>query len=272
MTDSNRPRHSLDDDHYDDEAFAFEDDYSDENAGRNDARDRNRDGVAAGATGAGANDSSGLPLRGLAMILMAVAVVLIAWGAFSMFGGSDDESATNASQNSSQEQQAAQDQQNQQGQNGQQGAEGDQRGDANRGSEAAPKPEGNANREGGEANGGAPGAPGEVNKAEQQVTVLNNSPIQGLASQTADKLRGDQWQNTSYGNLPDTQGAFPNSVVLYPGNDANAKAAAEQIAQNLGIRAEARTPEIDRQLDGAQMLQGEAPGALVVVTTNDMPR
>ena len=281
MTDSNRPRHSLDDDRYD-EAFAFEDDYSDEGYGETGAAAAGTAGAQAAGSEAVANDSSGLPLRGLAMILIAVAVVLIAWGAFSMFGGSDG-GAGESSQNASQQQPAADEQQGQQNAEGQGNPEGQDEsapgsereegregGDNNDAASAENRQE-NAAQGGAENNGGAPAA-GTVDKAGQQITVLNNSPIQGLASETSDRLRGEQWQRTSFGNLPDTEGAFPKSVVLYPANDANAKAAAEEIARNLGIAAEARTPEIDDTLGGAEMLEGEGPASVVVVTTNDMPR
>lgn len=284
MTDSNRPRHSLDDDRYD-EAFAFEDDYAEEGYGDTGAAAAGTAGAQAAGSEAVANDSSGLPLRGLAMILIAVAVVLIAWGAFSMFGG-PDEGAGESRQNASQQQPADGEQQNQQGQQNAEGqgnpegqdesAPGSVRGEGREGDDnndaaSAENRQEDAAQGGAESNGGAPAA-GTVDKARQQITVLNNSPIQGLASETTDRLRGEQWQRTSFGNLPDTEGAFPKSVVLYPASDANAKAAAEEIARNLGIAAEARTPEIDDTLGGAEMLEGEGPASVVVVTTNDMPR
>lgn len=271
MTDSNRPRHSLEDDSFD-EAFAFDD----ESTYDGDS-DHDRAATGAGAGGATAASghggaSNGLPLRGLAMILLAVAIVLIGWGAFSMFSGGDEDSkeSTNASQSASENA----------GQNGAQngaGAPGEQstqQSPADQKPSEAPekKPEENGAGVGNENNAQPPAGGAEVNRAEQQVTVLNNSPIQGLAGDTAERLRGQEWGRTSFGNLPDTAGAFPKSVVLYPGNDAAARAAAEQIAGDLGIAAEARTPEMDKALGEADMLEGEGPGAVVVVTTNDMPR
>ncbi|RRQ04176.1 hypothetical protein CXF34_10895, partial [Corynebacterium bovis] len=110
----------------------------------------------------------------------------------------------------------------------------------------------------------------EVDRGRTVVTVLNNSPVQGLASDTAAKLKQDRWSRTGYGNLPDEAGAFPESVVLYPGGNAEAKAAAEAIAADLHITARQRDAGIDRQLAGAAMLDGPGPSNVVVVTTRDL--
>ncbi|WP_312588420.1 LytR C-terminal domain-containing protein [Corynebacterium dentalis] len=245
MTDSNRPRHALDDDSFD-EAFAFDDtpeNYDDQ------------DPAAAGAP------SSKVPMRGLGMILLAVGIVLVGWGAFSLAGGDDDSNEQNAASTESVTEQAQQPSQTQQSAAPSQSPE---QNPSETQSQAPAAPGAGVGNEG--------AAEGQVNKADQQITVLNNSPIQGLAGDTAKTLRDKQWGKTSFGNLPDTEGAFPKSVVLYPGNDANARAAAEQVAADLRIEAQARTPEIDGRLAAADMLEGEGPAAVVVVTTNDMPR
>lgn len=238
-------------------------------------------------------DKQGPPLRGLAMILLAVGVLLVGWGAYSLFGDNDD--AKNTAQNQTAENNGQPQQADPAGQPGQtkpgdlnqngQNADGNGEGDKN--SQDPNKP-GNPNDPNKPAPGdpaerdpnaaGAPGAvgggeaQGVVNKENEYVTVLNNSPIQGLAGDTANKLKGKQWAKTGYGNLADTSGTFPNSVVLYPGNNPNARAAAEQIARDLGVKAQQRDGRIDDTLRGAKMLEGGAPAAVVVVTTNDMPR
>lgn len=248
MTDSNRPRHALDDDSFD-EAFAFDDtDDAPENYD-------DHDPAAAGAP------SSKVPMRGLGMILLAVGIVLVGWGAFSFAGGDDESTEQNAASTESVTEQAQQPSQTQQSAAPSQSPEKNP--SETQGQEPA-APEAGVGNEGADER--------QVNKADQQVTVLNNSPIQGLAGDTAKTLRDKQWGKTSFGNLPDTEGAFPKSVVLYPGNDANARAAAEQVAADLGIEVQARTPEIDGRLAAADMLEGEGPAAVVVVTTNDMPR
>ena len=231
MTEPNRPRHALDDD-------------TD-------------------------NENLGLPLRGLAMILIAVAVLLIGWGVFSLTGKDSDESSQ-ASQT-----QQAQQPQGQQGQQPSASNEQDKRpatDDAER-----PKPEdGRDTPEGDRADAGREGdaaaAEGGVKKEDTYVAVLNNSPIAGLAGDVANKMRDQQWNKTGVGNLPDESGVFPTSVVLYSkGNDAE-RQLAEQLAKDLGIQARERDEATDRAIEGVEMLEGERPAGVVVVTTNDMPR
>lgn len=274
MTDSNRPRHSLDDDSFD-EAFAFDDTtdadhYGDYDDDFNEAEYQATGGAGSTRAAGNGNNGGGVPIRGLAMILLAVAIVLIGWGAFSFLSGGDDsnDQASDNNAQTSQEQSA-----------GGQTQQSAPSGDAQQSGAAAPSSDAAAGEQSeaagaGVGNEGQQGATaeGQVNKADQQVTVLNNSPISGLAGDTAKGLRDKQWGKTSFGNLPDTTGAFPNSVVLYPQDDANARAAAEQLASDLGIRAETRNAEIDKQLASAKMLEGQGPAAVVVITTNDMPR
>ncbi|WP_296212275.1 LytR C-terminal domain-containing protein [uncultured Corynebacterium sp.] len=241
MTETNRPRHALDDD-------------TD-------------------------NENIGLPLRGLAMILIAVAVLLIGWGVFSLTSKDSDESPQAAQ--TQQGQQAGQDKQGQQTS----APEGDGAPHPGADDSTQPQPEGEGenreeDREGTRENanadnqrdGAAAGAQGGVSKEETYVAVLNNSPIAGLAGDVANKMRDQQWNKTGVGNLPDESGVFPNSVVLYPkGNDAERKLA-EQLARDLGIEARERDEATDRTLEGVEMLEGERPAGVVVVTTNDMPR
>ncbi|HJD50094.1 MAG TPA: LytR C-terminal domain-containing protein, partial [Candidatus Corynebacterium intestinavium] len=116
---------------------------------------------------------------------------------------------------------------------------------------------------------------GELSDKDREathVTVLNNSPIEGLAGRTADGLRGEKWDAKSIGNLPDSAYVFRESVVLYPAGDAKAKAAAEQIAKEHGLQTRERNREIDDSLRDVQLLDGPPPGAVIVVTVDDMPR
>ncbi|HIW95786.1 MAG TPA: LytR C-terminal domain-containing protein [Candidatus Corynebacterium gallistercoris] len=252
MTESNRPRHALDDDYtsgYDgyDEAFAF-------------------DEPEAPAAAASTSDTQGLPLRGLAMILLAVAVILIGWGGYTLLGGdADNDPANNASDSSTTQTQgeAAPPADNPEAAD----AEG-----APAPADEAPAAEGEDAQAPAPAPGQGAGAQGGVDKNNEYIAVLNNSPIQGLAGDVAGKLRDQQWKETGVGNLPDQAGTFPESVVLYPKGDAAAQAAAEKAAAELGVQARERTAAIDRALAGADMLEGPAPAKVVVVTTNNMPR
>jgi len=224
------------------------------------------------------NENLGLPLRGLAMILIAVAVLLIGWGVFSLSGNDSDESEQ-ASQTQQQTQGQAQGQQGEQAKQGEKAPAAEGEGAQSSQAEDAEKPtpeDGRENQEGDPADNRREGEPaaaeGGVNKEGAYVAVLNNSPIAGLAGDVANKMRDQQWSKTGVGNLPDESGVFPTSVVLYPkGNDAE-RQLAEQLAKDLGIEARERDEATDRAIEGVEMLEGERPAGVVVVTTNDMPR
>lgn len=110
-------------------------------------------------------------------------------------------------------------------------------------------------------------ANGEVDRSIQ-VTVLNNSTVQGLAASTAQKLSAKQWTSTNYGNLATTGEGFPRTVVLYDPSNAAAKTAAEQVATDLGVTAQARTAAQASLLDNARLLNGGSVGPVVVVTVS----
>lgn len=209
------------------------------------------------------------------MILTAVAVLLIAWGAFSFFGKDDDSSSHQAAKTETSEQ-ANGDSGVQKPSSGAQQSTPPAGDKAREGEKPAPQPSASApegpagNNPAGAEAPAAGAANGQVNKADTYVTVLNNSPVSGLAGDTAKKLHGDKWAKTGFGNLADADYVFQESTVLYPKNDANARAAAEQVAKDLGVGTKERTPEVDASLPKAHMLQGPPPAAVVVVTTNDM--
>ncbi|MDH2456475.1 LytR C-terminal domain-containing protein [Corynebacterium bovis] len=269
MTSSHRPRHSLDDD----DDFLLGDDPAAVPAGP----------AASPDPDAPEAERSGPPLRGLAMILTAVAVLLIAWGAYSFFSGRGDDGSDGPSAAGAGGAAAST---AQQPGRGAAGASAPAAAPTEGGAPASPAaPAGEAQRSdqagGAQQSGQAQqsqqsgqaaqsGGDVEVDRGRTVVTVLNNSPVQGLASDTAAKLKQDRWTRTGYGNLPDEAGAFPESVVLYPGGNAEAKAAAEAIAADLHITARQRDAGIDRQLAGAAMLDGPGPSNVVVVTTRDL--
>lgn len=222
------------------------------------------------------NENVGLPLRGLAMILIAVAVLLIGWGVFSLSDKDSEETEQASQTQQTQGQQGQQDEQAKQDEKAPAPEGGDpKRPDA----EDAEKPKLEDERENpegdradGRPEGDAAAAEGGVKKEDTYVAVLNNSPIAGLAGDVANKMRDQQWNKTGVGNLPDESGVFPTSVVLYPkGNDAE-RQLAEQLAKDLGIQARERDEATDRAIEGVEMLEGERPAGVVVVTTNDMPR
>lgn len=220
-------------------------------------------------------DTNGLPMRGLVMILAAVGVLLVGWGAFTLLSGDEDgdNSAAETSQHADAEQQqdaAAAQKDAAKDKTAQDKAAKDSA--AQDGEKSDQPAEDKADAKPAEPNQPAQGeaAAPAIDPAKEYIAVLNNSPIQGLASDVSNKIKEGDFKSTGFGNLPDA--TFPESVVVYPTDNDGARQAAEDLASQLGIRAEARTPEINRAIDNAQMLEGAAPDQIVVITTNNMPR
>lgn len=223
---------------------------------------------------------SKVPLRTIGVILLIVAVALIAFGIYHLVSGDKDDDNSSASSTSSSApvnptntgapgagavpgQQPGTNANNpdstaDQGQNAT-GAEGTQ----NTADNGAAAQDGNAGSTGTSTDK-------KVDKSKVQVTVLNNSRVQGLAEKVSKNLNADSWDNTSFGNLPaDGAAAFPGSVVLYDDN-AESKAAATEVATTLGLKAQPKDDQTNQQLANAEMISGQHPGSVVVVTTADM--
>ncbi|MBF6175393.1 LytR C-terminal domain-containing protein [Nocardia blacklockiae] len=87
------------------------------------------------------------------------------------------------------------------------------------------------------------------------VRVLNNSTVAGLAARTAGQLTAEGWTVAETGNYPG--GVIPKTTVYY-GNSPGEQAAAQQIAEELGVTAEPRFAG----------LASSPPGVIVIVTGN----
>lgn len=224
---------------------------------------------------------SKVPLRTMGVILLIVAVALIAFGIYHLVSGDKDDDNSSASSTSSSapvnpgntgapgagvatDQQQPGDNTNNPDSTADQG----QNTAGNQGTQ-------NTTDNGAAAQDGNSGSNGtstdkKVDKSKVQVTVLNNSRVQGLAEKVSKNLNADNWSNTSFGNLPaDGAAAFPGSVVLYD-DKADSKAAATEVATALGLKAQPKTDQTNQQLANAEMVSGQHPGSVVVVTTADM--
>ncbi|WP_420098363.1 LytR C-terminal domain-containing protein [Corynebacterium sp.] len=283
MTDQNGPRHG-DDAVYDPNPdTAYDDEY---------AMDAGAAGAgAAGTTGAaGADVAGGPPLRGLAMVLTAVAVVLIAWGVYSFVGGDDGDDSTQDTVAGQDASGAAQDGSGR-GADGASSATDAADAEDGEGTDAASDDRDNgddpadsadpddpaapdAARNGGDPeaagnSGGGGGAPG-VDRGTTAVTVLNNSG-EPVAQSTADRLRGEQWTNVGYGNLRGRiDGISEESRVYYPEGNAESQAAAEQVAGDLGITAAPGNPDYYDRFGEADVRTGPRADGVVVVLTGPL--
>ncbi|MFI5584334.1 LytR C-terminal domain-containing protein [Amycolatopsis sp. NPDC051758] len=108
----------------------------------------------------------------------------------------------------------------------------------------------------GQPTSGQPGQPGGDQQAGNKwvtVRVFNNSLIKDLAERAAADFRGSGWTVNEVGNY--SQGTIPVTTAFYrPGTDE--EAAAKQLAQEFGIKAEPRFPGI----------AGASPGVIIIVT------
>lgn len=207
--------------------------------------------VAGAGAGAGAG---GLPRRGLAMILIAVAALLLLWALWAMTqkGGDDNAADDAASTETSTSTEVvapspAPAQADGQQQEGQAGASQDPNAAA---SETAPRDpdaqDGNAqDRDAQDAPAPAPqGA--QLNSGNAEVFVYNNSGVADLASRTADQLHGqfqvaNQSPDAAAMNMPEQQyGVFPETYVFFDPATPGAEQVAADIARRVGGTARAK--------------------------------
>ncbi|WP_405178555.1 LytR C-terminal domain-containing protein [Nocardia sp. NBC_01377] len=85
------------------------------------------------------------------------------------------------------------------------------------------------------------------------VRVLNNSVVAGLASRTASQLQADGWTNVSSGNY--ANGNIAKTTVYY-GDSPGEREAALAIAQQLGAPAEPKSAGVDQGVGVVVILAG----------------
>jgi len=167
--------------------------------------------------------SSGLPLRGLAMVLIAVAVLLAMWGLYASTQTSSDtadgtgiagsatssDTATVATRPDEPDQPAS--------------PEAETEADA---AETAAREEGDVDKP------QPPAAPPALAPEPERLNVLNNSTVPNLAANVADRLREDGFQVGEVGNLPDH--ILPETTVFFQPGNAPAEQRARELADRLG--------------------------------------
>ena len=203
--------------------------------------DETRAGSAAGASasraakrpaGGGAHaKKGGLPLRGLAMVLIAVAVMLGLWALYSITSGDDD--STVASENK---------QENSTGSTIGAAPEGSAgasalspapapgKGDAPRDSAASGAADEAAAPQGNDAAGEENAHSAARDRKDIKVSVLNNSGEVDKAKKEADSLKGGGFKVGYVGNLPGDVLTVPKTTVFYPEGDTSAEALAKEVA------------------------------------------
>ncbi|MGU3437853.1 LytR C-terminal domain-containing protein [Actinomycetes bacterium M1A6_2h] len=153
-----------------------------------------------------APDSSGPPLRALAMVLISLAIVFATLGFFSLTGAGTEETPAAASAITTSAPAAASAAPN-----------------SSAGS-AAPTTSAST------TTSGSSSAP--------SVRVLNNSNVSGLAATTASTLEAAGFTVGETGNYSD--GTIPTTTVYYDESSAQERTEAQRIATTLGVSAEPR--------------------------------
>lgn len=199
-------------------------------------------GAAAGAATAGTATASGdsngpIPLRGLAMVLIFIAILLVGWAFYSMFSGSGDDAAAGNETVVVEEEQAPAPQ------DPAPGAEAP-------GNDEAPLPDENdTNNADNDAPAEVPepAGPAPADRGSTNVLVLNNSTSPGWADETGGDLGQQGWANVNGGNLSrDNTGITAPTVFFDPGNDAQ-RVAAEEIARDNGWVTQPRNDVLNGQ-------------------------
>lgn len=183
-------------------------------------------------------ESSGPPLRAIAMVLIALAILFAGLGAASLGGSDSDESTpvastTAASTNTATATSAA--------------APTTRDTPA---ASAAPTSAATTTT----STAGAATASGQVDKSVP-VRVFNNSTVSGLAAQTANELTSTGWNISETGNY--SYGLIQTTTVYYRADNAAEKRAAGAVAAELGVKAEPRFEGIT----------SASPGVIVIVTS-----
>lgn len=253
--------------------------------------DETRAGSAAGASassaakqrpaGGGAHaKKGGLPLRGLAMVLIAVAVMLGLWALYSMTSGDDDstvasestqENSTGSTIGAAPEGSAGPDAAGSRAP----GAPGASEGASAPAPAPAPTP-GEGDAAGDPAASGAAderaaaegdAAAGEENahsaardRNDIKVSVLNNSGEVDKAKKEADSLKGGGFKVGYVGNLPGDVLTVPKTTVFFPEGDASAEALAKEVA----ARYQADVAPMNRDLPKEATDEGAVVVALAV--------
>ncbi|MBG9286720.1 LytR C-terminal domain-containing protein [Corynebacterium belfantii] len=163
-----------------------------------------------------------LPLRGIAMILIAVALMLGAWGVYSVTSDNSSSapktSTAEASEQTPAEKSAPQ---------APAASDTPTTSDAP-GESAAPAEKAPADKPADKPAADKPAADKPAAERPVPVRVLNNSTVQGLAAQVADTLRSHGIDVVEVGNLPDA--VVPETTVFYPaGHQAQAQKIADQL-------------------------------------------
>ena len=202
-----------------------------------------------------------LPLRGVAMILISVALLLAMWGIYSMTGGKSAKVNNAASTDSAAASVAPAQPATPAGPatsapgvpapSSEAPAPASAPAGAPASGAAAPGASGGAGTAGAGAAGAAGASTSAGDKLAVTVHVLNNSTIQGLAAKAKEQLTRQGYRVGQVGNY--SRSVVPQNTVYYTDNEQQAR----ELAEKVGGVAQQRPADLPAETAG--------PGSLVVV-------
>ena len=212
------------------------------NQDNQDPRDDHDQPTTDGSTAAGGGAGAGLPLRGLAMVLIAVAVLLGLWGLYAMTrddsGDTADAPAEETTVAATETAPADSTEEPADLERAEESGEAEQSDEADRPSESADAP------------APAPAPAGGADGADEpaRLHVLNNSTVPNLANDVATTLDGQGYDVGEVGNLAD-QILPENTVYFQPGNP-DAEQRARELADRVRGVAREYDPVLPAETDG----------------------
>lgn len=214
--------------------------------------DRARHAADSNSAAAAPASASKLPLRGVAMVLIAVAVMLGMWALYAMTSSDSEDTAQDAPTNGAAVSGPATG-----GAEGDAAATGGAEGDADKNKDATgdERPAGtdadseNAAEAGAEhgENAEAGAAAGQPNRpqAEIPVNVYNNSGRANYAADEAERLKTEKFKVAEVGNISGDVLVAPQTTIFFPQGDAAAENLAKELAAQYyggNVPAEAIAP------------------------------
>ena len=199
------------------------------------------------ALAGGAAAVSGVPKRGLAMILIAVAILLGLWGVYAMTQSGDGE-GSGSGDNAAQEQQVQDQAQNQQSQNQNPAANRD----PNSGAPADAEDQNNPDA--------ADQSNNEPMTAENEtVNVFNNSTVPNLAADVSGTLKDQGTRIGEVGNITEEQAVLTQNTVFFDPATPGAEERARVLAERVG--------GVAKPNDATVPADAAKPGSLTLVLT-----
>lgn len=220
-------------------------------------------GAGAAAEGSSAVAAGGVPKRGLAMILIAVAVLLGLWGIYAMTQNDSSDRAAD------QQNQAGQDPNAQNGQNGQNPQNPANPQDPNNPANPGQNPQDPNNpnaqnpanpQDPNRAPDAAPAGNGQpMTQENETINVYNNSTVPNLAADVSEQLKGQGTKVGEVGNINEAQAILEQNTVFFDPATPGAEERARVLADRVGGIAKANDPTVPRE--------AAKPGSLTLVLT-----